>query len=245
MFKKINKADINLKQAESVAQSPGQGPEAPAESWTRQTWRNIEGVFEAITGHPFLKGLTDGSLARSKFLFYLSQDALYLDDFGKVLAGIALKSSRRNHVDAFLEFSSDTIKVERALHQNFLGQINHEAEACPSCLLYTSFMHRQLALGSLEIAVASVLPCFWIYQVVGEYILALKPSPGNPYQNWIDTYGGEEYGRAVNKALTIADELAAEASAETRRQMTRAFVACSKMEWMFWDAGWREESWPV
>ena len=215
------------------------------DKWSRQAWLTIEPIFEAVTRHPFLLGLTDGSLARSKFLFYLNQDALYLDDFGKVLAGLALKSHKRDHVDSFLEFSSDTIKVERALHQAFLGQIDHEAKPCPTCQLYTSFMHRQLALEPLEVAVATVLPCFWIYQEVGEYILALKPAPGNPYQSWIDTYGGEEYGQAVKRAVAIADELAAEASAETQRRMTRAFAACSQMEWMFWDAGWREESWPI
>ena len=215
------------------------------DKWSRQAWQSIEPIFEAITKHPFLLGLTDGSLSTSKFLFYLNQDALYLDDFGKVLAGIAVKSQNRKHVDAFLEFSSDTIKVERTLHQSYLGQIKTDASPSPSCLLYASFMHRQLALESIEVAVATVLPCFWIYQEVGEYILAKKPFPGNPYQSWIDTYGGEEYGQAVKRAVSIADELAAGSSDETRRRMTKAFVACSKMEWMFWDAGWREESWPV
>jgi len=216
-----------------------------SEKWSREAWRAINPIFEAIIRHPFLLGLTDGSLEKSKFLFYLNQDALYLDDFGKVLAGIAVKSPIRSHVDAFLEFSADTIKVERALHQSFLGQLSPHSDPSPSCLLYTSFMHRQLALEPLEIAVATVLPCFWIYQEVGGYILSLKPAPGNPYQSWIETYGGEEYGQAVTKAIAIADELAARVPAETRARMNRAFVLCSKMEWMFWDAGWREEGWPI
>jgi len=246
MFKIERLDDVSARLAGPVEKSPGGRPgEAPAGPWSQQAWRAIEPIFEAVTSHPFLLALTDGSLARNKFLFYLNQDALYLDDFGKVLAGIAIKSPRRDHVDSFLEFSSDIIKVERNLHQAFLGQINHDTAACPSCLLYTSFMHRQLALEPLEVAVATVLPCFWIYQEVGEYILALKPEPGNPYQSWIDTYGGEEYGEAVKRAVAIADELAEGATADTRRRMTRAFVDCSKMEWMFWDAGWREESWPL
>jgi len=27
--------------------------------------------------------------------------------------------------------------------------------------------------------------------------------------------------------------------------MSRHFVATSRYEWMFWDMGWRRESWPV
>jgi thiaminase/transcriptional activator TenA len=95
------------------------------------------------------------------------------------------------------------------------------------------------------VAVATVLPCFWVYKEVGDFILAGEKFSGNPYQSWIDTYGGEEYGQAVVKAIAIADDLAARATAEVRAQMTAAFELCTKMEWMFWDSGWKKEAWPV
>ena len=213
--------------------------------WSQTAWQAVEPVFRQITVHPFLTGLMDGSLARDKFLFYLGQDALYLDDFGKVLAGLAVKTPHRDQVEAFLAFAGDTIAVERALHRSYLGQTNSQAAPSPTCLLYTSFMHRQLALAPLEAAVATVLPCFWVYKEVGDFILAGEIKSGNPYQSWIDTYGGEEYGRAVVKAIAIADELAAGTTAEARAAMTVAFELCTKMEWMFWDSAWRTEAWPV
>ena len=213
-------------------------------TWSNEAWGAIAPVFEETIRHPFLTGLMGGGLAMEKFLFYLNQDALYLDDFGKVLAGIAVKSPDRKHVEDFLKFSGDTIAVERELHRSFLGQIDSTAAASPACLLYTSFMHRQLALAPLEVAVATVLPCFWIYKAVGDFILAGEPVKENPYQNWINTYGGDEYGQAVERAVAIADELAAETTAAVRAEMTAAFVLCSKMEWMFWGSAWRLEQWP-
>ena len=213
--------------------------------WSEEAWNNIQPVFEAVTRHPFLTGLTDGSLARDKFLFYLNQDALYLDDFGKVLAGLAVKSAKRGHVEDFLSFARDTIEVERQLHRSFLGSLDPAARPSPTCLLYTSFLHRQLAAAPLEVAAATVLPCFWVYKEVGEYILAQVKQPQNPFQSWIDTYGGDEYGRAVSRAIAMADELAEETTAAIRQEMTRAFELCTKMEWMFWDSGWRQEAWPV
>lgn len=192
-----------------------------------------------------MKGLMNGTLDREKFLFYLGQDALYLDDFGKVLAGIAVKSPSRSHVEDFLKFSGDTIAVERELHRSYLGSVDSAATPSPTCLLYTSFMHRQLALAPLEVAVASVLPCFWVYQAVGDYLLSQTPVSENPYQSWIDTYGGEEYGQAVKKAIAIANELADQTTSEIRGEMTRAFTMATRMEWMFWDSAWQKENWPV
>lgn len=216
-----------------------------ADKWSGEAWRAIRPVFQAITVHPFVSGLIDGSLARDKFLFYLSQDALYLDDFGKVLAGIALKCTGRSHTEDFLGFAKDTIMVERALHREYLGQLDAMAKPSQSCLLYTSYMQRQMMLAPVEVIVATVLPCFWIYQEVGDYILAKHPAPDNPYKMWIDTYDGEEYGQAVERAVAIADELTAGTTSAMRDRMTESFVLCSKMEWMFWDSAWRLEQWPV
>ena len=213
--------------------------------WSQAAWRAVEPVFKQITTHPFLTGLMDGSLPRGKFLFYLEQDALYLNDFGKVLAGLAVRTPHREQAEAFLSFAGDTMAVERALHQSFLGQFDPLVSPSPTCLLYTSFMHRQLAVAPLEVAVATVLPCFWVYKEVGDFILAGEKKTGNPYQSWIDTYGGEEYGQAVAKAVDLTDDLAARSTPETRMEMTAAFELCTKMEWMFWDSGWKTEAWPI
>lgn len=214
-------------------------------TWSDEAWEAITPVFEKILEHPFLKGLMSGTLDREKFLFYLNQDALYLDDFGKVLAGIAVKSPDRGHVEDFLKFAGDTIAVERELHRSYLGSVDSAARPSPTCLLYTSYMHRQLALAPLEVAVASVLPCFWVYQAVGDFLLSQTPVPKNPYQSWIDTYGGEEYGQAVTKAISIANELAGKTTPSVRGEMTHAFVLGTRMEWMFWDSAWHKEDWPV
>ena len=42
-----------------------------------------QSVWEAIFAHAFLKELGDGSLDRQRFLFFVRQDALYLQDFAR------------------------------------------------------------------------------------------------------------------------------------------------------------------
>ena len=44
---------------------------------------------------------------------------------------------------------------------------------------------------------------------------------------------------------TVADETGPTLGGEERRRAGVHFVATSRYEWMFWDAAWRQERWPV
>lgn len=215
--------------------------------WSEDTWKVTLPVYNQIIQLPFVDGLINGTLDISKFEFYIQQDALYLAEYGKVLSGIAARLIKSDHISSFLYFAKDTMDVEQALHQSFIDKNKQKQslQASPTCLLYTSYLHRILANNTIEVALAGVLPCFWIYREVGNYILKNQTKGENPYQKWIDTYGGNEYSQAVDKAISICDELADEATPKQRQQMTQAFEMCSKMEWMFWDSAWNLESWKI
>ncbi len=43
------------------------------EGFTGQLWRSIEDIYTQIRVHPFLAGLTDGTLAEERFRFYVLQ----------------------------------------------------------------------------------------------------------------------------------------------------------------------------
>jgi hypothetical protein len=38
-----------------------------------ELWRSIESIYAEILDHPFLRGLTDGTLSEESFLFYVLQ----------------------------------------------------------------------------------------------------------------------------------------------------------------------------
>ena len=215
--------------------------------WSEQAWKEAEPVYERILELDFVRELMAGTLSREKFLFYIRQDALYLVGFGKALAGIAAKLDKVEHSRAFLSFAGDCMAVERALHASYLGgeKVPERIEPSPTCLLYTSYILKQVCDAPLEVAMAAILPCFWVYKEVGDHILAKQKKNGNPYQALIDTYGGVEFAAAVQKAIAICDEAAASCTEGRRQAMTEAYVLCTKMEWMFWDSAWRQEVWPV
>ena len=215
--------------------------------WSEQAWKATEPVYKKILHLPFINELMNGTLPRGKFLFYLQQDAIYLSEYGKVLSGIASRLNRAEYRQAFLGFAGDTVFVEQALHESYLKDI-HPSErvgASPTCMLYTGFMHSQLTGSPVEVAIAGVLPCFMIYKKTGDYILENQIHGNNPYQQWIDTYGGEAFEMATKKAMDICDETAATCTGQQQKAMTEAFILASKMEWMFWNSAWNKEQWPV
>lgn len=214
-------------------------------NWSEKAWNASESIYNNILGLPFLKELMNGTLHREKFYFYLQQDAIYLSGYSKILAGISTKLTDVKQREAFLSFSSTTMVVESALHESYLKDAPKPLYKGPSptCLLYIGFLSKQFLFYAVETALAAVLPCFWIYQKVGDYILTHQTKNNNPYQNWIDIYGSPEFAQDTKKAISICDVAAEKLSSQD--EMTEAFLYASKMEWMFWNSAYHMEKWPV
>jgi thiaminase (transcriptional activator TenA) len=216
-------------------------------SWSQNSWKQIDGLYQQILEMPFNKELCDGSLRSDRFVFYISQDSLYLLEFSRALAIIASRAPTAELTLDFIRFAEGAVVVEQALHATFLKKfmVTSRPRATPTCQNYTQYLLVKASLDQVEIAMAAVLPCFWIYKKVGDFIFAHQSKGNNPYQDWINTYSGDEFGKAVEKIIIICDEAAERCSEIQRRAMTEAFRMSSKLEWMFWDSAWRMESWPV
>lgn len=221
---------------------------APA-SLTAQLWHNIEGIFADILAHPFIAGLTDGSLPEEAFRFYVVQDALYLTRYARALSLCAAKAPDEAAIRMFNEHAAGAIAVERSLHDSFFADFGISPEdvattpLAPTNLAYTSYLLAVAYGGSFAEALGAVLPCYWIYWEVGKALIA-KGSPNRLYQRWIDTYGGEEFAAIVQAVLDLTDALAPELGPADLRAMTEHFIMTSRLEWMFWDMGYRQEWWP-
>jgi thiaminase/transcriptional activator TenA len=213
-------------------------------------WNAMEDVFARILAHPFLAGLTDGSLPRDAFAYYVVQDAHYLVDYARALALVGAKAPDAQAIAEFTGDARGAIEVERALHAGLLQELGATADAVrgtpvmPTTLAYTSYLLRCCHQGSFAEALAAVLPCYWIYAEVGAALLA-RSSPDPLYARWIATYGGEAFGKIVADVLALADRVGETAGAAEQAAMREHVVATSRYEWMFWDAAWRRETWPV
>jgi thiaminase (transcriptional activator TenA) len=218
-------------------------------SFTDELWDGISGTYDAILAHPFLTGLTDGSLPGSAFAFYVVQDALYLRDYARALAVVASRAPDAAATEMFARHAAEAIAVEQELHRSLLPELGIDAAAAaaaslaPVNLAYTSYLLSVAALGSYAEGVGAVLPCYWIYWEVGKELLR-RGSPDPRYQRWIGTYGGEEFGDTVREVLAVTDSLGRSLSAGERQRVHECFRVTSRYEWMFWDMGYRMEAWP-
>jgi thiaminase (transcriptional activator TenA) len=213
-----------------------------------ELWGGITDIYDAILAHPFLTGLADGSLPGEAFDFYLAQDALYLKEYARALALVAARAPSAAETEMFARHAAEAIAVEQELHRSLLGEpgvaAGLAAEPAPANLAYTSYLLSLCALGSYPEAVGAVLPCYWIYLEVGK-ALVRRGSPDPRYQRWIATYGGDEFAATVREVLTVTDRLGAALSAQERQRVRACFRATSRYEWMFWDMGYRMETWPA
>jgi thiaminase/transcriptional activator TenA len=218
--------------------------------FTRDLWRSTENIYAEILAHPFLAGLTDGTLPEDRFRHYVLQDALYLRDYARTLSLAGVRSPEEDALVMFNEHSAGAILVERSLHDSFLKDLGIPAEEldrtpmAPTTLAYTSYLLRVASLGDYPEVLGAVLPCYWIYAEVGKALLE-KGSPNPMYRKWIDTYGGEEFGALVEAVLDVTDRACEDLNASQREKVEEAFVTTSRYEWMFWNMGWSLEEWPV
>ncbi len=220
------------------------------DSFSDELWDSITDIYGAILAHPFIRGLTDGTLPAESFAFFVVQDGLYLRQYASALAAVGSRAPRPAATRMFARHAADAVAVERELHSALLPELGISAEAAsaaepaPTNLAYTSYLLSTIRGGTYAEGVGAVLPCYWIYWEVGKELL-LQGSPDPRYQRWIDTYGGDEFGQVVREVIAEADAAGAILSDAERALVRRHFRTTSRYEWMFWDMGYRRESWPV
>ncbi|HLF79796.1 MAG TPA: thiaminase II [Dehalococcoidia bacterium] len=215
-------------------------------AFTDELWQDGQPVYKAILAHPFIVELAAGTLSRERFVFYMKQDALYLQDFSRSLAIAGARQPVVANMQAFLDLAAGVAAVERALHETYLVEFEArlDVERAPACFAYTHFLLATASLGGHAEAIAALLPCFWVYREVGLQVYGQADLKSNPYARWIETYSGEPFGAAVERAISICEDVAQSASAAEQDRMRLAFDRSVRLEWSFWDSAYRLETWP-
>jgi thiaminase/transcriptional activator TenA len=213
-------------------------------------WGEIESTYHAILQHPFLTGLVDGSLDRHAFAFFVAQDMHYLREYSRALAVVGAKAPTHADTAMFARHAVGAVEVELRLHAILLPALGLDSadiaavRVGPTTLSYTSYLLATAYAGSFVEGLAAVLPCYWIYARVGT-ALAERGSPQPEYQRWIDTYAGEEFWAIVNEVLDLMDRVGPDLSLSELTQARQHLAVAARYEWMFWDAAYRREEWPL
>lgn len=205
-------------------------------SFTSALFSAVQPVLQRIFNHPFNKELAAGTLSRERFCFYMQQDSVYLLHFARALALTGSRSIMEKRIESLLSAAQNALLAERSLHEHYFREygVTETGKENRACVGYTSFLLSTASLGTLGEALAALLPCFWIYREVGCHVTRIAASP-NPYARWIDMYSDREFSLAVDRFVSLVDDVAGETTEEERLSMKDCFMVAAHYEYYFWD----------
>jgi thiaminase/transcriptional activator TenA len=190
-------------------------------------------AWDAAVGHPFVRGVEDGTLPEAAFRFYIRQDYLFLIDYGRLLSLGAARAPRLSWMRRFAALASSVLETEMELHRSFAAEWGvtdlSAVRVEPATAGYCDFLLRVASLGDFSELAAAVLPCMWTYAEIGA---SLRPA-SDRYRSWIDMYASAEFASLAGWARSIVDEV--DGSFD---RMAAAFASSCEHEVRFWDAAY-------
>jgi len=208
--------------------------------WTSLAWQAALPVYNKILEHPFIKELAAGTLSPERFDRYIAQDEIYIGNYGRQMFELAALIPDPADRQMFEEFAREGMEGEKAMHDLLIARFGIETavQASPVTADYNAHSQAAIATGSKEIGLASLLPCMWVYNEVGQHILRTASTEGNPYAEWIHEYGNDAFTEGVNAVLKLIDSYAAATDSATRARMTQEYIDATRFEYLFWDWGY-------
>ena len=215
-------------------------------SFSEQLRSEAEPIWRQIFQHPFLKKIKDGTLPEETFRYYLIQDYLYLEGFGRTVA-LALAKAPTSQTFEDLAHRVMT-PVERPLHNQLFaaaGLTQRDADNAvrsPANTAYVDHMLQTASLHGLGPTAAALLPCPWTYHLLKEEV---GQSEHPIYGQWTRFYVEGLLEGSVKAWRGFVDQMAEDASPMEKDAMRQAFLTSSRYEYMFWDAAHTRQQWPV
>jgi thiaminase (transcriptional activator TenA) len=216
-----------------------------------QIHRQAQPIWDQVLVHPFIRGIAEGSLAEDTFQYYLGQDYKYLVEYGRARAAAVVKAHDLATMQTFAESVNYILQGETIFHRRAAEYFGRdladflEGDKAPTNQAYASYLLAVAHTGTFAELVAACLPCLWGYGYVGRQLLA-RGLPDHPlYANWIATYGADDLRERSERMCALLDRLAERADSDEQARIARHYLTCTRYEWMFFDAAYKKESWPV
>lgn len=202
--------------------------------------------WHAYVSHPFVAALAAGDLPRDEFLAWLVQDYLYVVHYTRAYALLIYKSATTEQMRSAADIVHGLLNNEMSLHRRQLAQAGiteAEIEATAETLetlAYSRYILDRGNTGDVLDLMVTLSACLAGY---GEIGLRLMSDPatrleGNPYREWMETYGGSKYMQLVREGLLRLEELAEAYGGHARYPMLlKQFRKAVRLETAFWNAG--------
>lgn len=179
---------------------------------SEQLWQNSQDLALACLQHPFVQGISDGSLPRPLFADYVGQDAFFLEAFARAYSVAAAKAPDWPAFQIFHHLAGGVL-AELELHQGYAQQWGVDLQAIvpnPATRRYTDFLLATAWSQEIGVTTVAMLPCMRLYSFLGQQ-LAADGIPQHLYQGWISTYSQPEFFQLAQQLAELADRYALDA----------------------------------
>ncbi|MGO2052721.1 bifunctional hydroxymethylpyrimidine kinase/phosphomethylpyrimidine kinase [Glutamicibacter sp. 287] len=191
-------------------------------------WERIAGLRGGIDELQFIRELSAGTLERKRFEYYLAQDALYLQRYAQVLAQASALAPQLEAQRFWAKGAEGILEGELKLHRSELLDLAPE----PSATTLNYVNHLSSCAGSYPELIAAILPCYWIYQDIGNRLSAANHA-GHRYESWLATYSSAEFDEATAAAIELVAAAWRLADPGLRERMWDAFRRSAEHELTF------------
>lgn len=214
-----------------------------------QLRRDTDDVWQRLIEHPFVTELYSGDLPRDTFTFYILHDYHYLTAAMKNFSIIASKAPTVDEMRAVIDILHMEAESEYEGYQAFLERLGYTLqdtaalEPIPVSVSYGSYLLSTSALQSYDEAITAVLPCFWSYADIADYHGdKLSGNDSQLYRDWAAVYDTDTYQDLVDEMKHLVNRAADRSPYE---DLLQVFTTASRYEYLFWDAVYNRQEWPV
>lgn len=155
-------------------------------------------IWDAYLNHDFVKKLENKTLEEDAFIFYLKQDYIFLLNYAKCYARLALNANTVKELRFAMKFQNCIVEGEMELHREILalGIDADSLKAKEESLTNIAYSRYMLSVGEsgdfLDMLVG-LSACAIGYAKIGKAIASRleEKLENHPYKEWIRTYSSE------------------------------------------------------
>lgn len=203
----------------------------------------IKKYYDDYIDHPFIEGLKDDTLERSKFENYLIQDSLYLKDYGKVYAHVFILAEDIYDLQFLHTCIGVVVADETNMHTQYLKDYGLDVykvdnrEVKPANRNYLDYMLSFTKGGDIKEIFMSALPCTLTYEYIGKTLKKLSGDSlaDNYYKDWIEAYAGPDFEDFSVRSMEFVDKICADIDEDEQEKLIAIFLKACEYEMKFWD----------
>lgn len=200
-------------------------------------------VWDEYLHHNFVKELEKGTLKEENFLFYLKQDYIYLINYAKCYALLALNANNAKELRFAMKFQNYIVEGELELHKSILKLGIDADKLCVKDesivnIAYTRYMLSVGQSGDFLDMLVALSACAIGYGYIGAEIisrLSKDELEKHPYKEWILTYSGEVFQTEIKEFEDFLNSY--EVDENKFKKLSEIFHTVVRLEREFWQHG--------